>query len=79
MGPGRVKGDVSQSARSRAPMGVQVRSITWSSEPSRLPSRKVRESSRLRLVISSSVRTSARRYGVSRVRWPSDDFCVSRR
>ena len=51
---GRVRGDVSQSASSRAPIGVTVRSMTWSSEPSRLPSRRVRVSSRLRRVISSS-------------------------
>ena len=50
---GEVRGDVSQSASSRAPIGVTVRSITWSSEPSRLPSRRVRVSSRLRRVISS--------------------------
>ena len=60
---GAVSGEVSQSASSRAPIGVTVRSITWSSEPSRLPSRRVRVSSRLRRVISSSARRLAAAVG----------------
>ena len=56
---GAVSGEVSQSASSRAPIGVTVRSMTLRSEPSRLPSRSVRTSSRLRRVISSRASVSA--------------------
>ena len=47
--------------RLRAPIGVQVWSTTCNSEPSRLPSRSVLVSSRLRRVVSSRERTSPRR------------------
>ena len=62
-----VRGDVSHSDNSRAPIGVAEQSITLSRDPSRLPSRSVRTSSRLRRVISSSASVSARRNGISRV------------
>ena len=54
-----VSGASSQSCSSRAPIGVTVRSRTASSEPSRLPSRSVRVSSRLRRVTSSSEQVAA--------------------
>ena len=56
-----VSGAVSHSDNCRAPIGVADRSMTDSNEPSRLASRRVRTSSRLRRVISSRASVSARR------------------
>ena len=74
-----VSGLATQSASSREPIAVTVRSSTPSSEPSRRPSRMVRVISRLRRLASSISSVPEVRYGSSRSMCASELFCVSAR
>ena len=72
-------GLASQSANSREPIAVTVRSITSSSEPSRRFSRSVCVISKLRRVAESISSDVPAEYRTRWSMWPSDAFCVSMR